>query len=53
MSCIGVIGTDPDENLAFVTEAQHFRAMGLPVPEVIAISDDRVCYLQNDLGDIL
>ena len=53
MSCIGVIGTDPDENLAFVTEAQHFRAMGLPVPEVIAISDDRECYLQNDLGDIL
>ena len=51
--CIGVVGTDPDENRAFVTEARHFRHAGLPVPEVIAVSDDHRCYLQSDLGDVL
>ena len=52
-ACIGVIGTDPDENRAFVAEARHFRSAGLPVPEVLAVSDDYRCYLQNDLGDTL
>ena len=53
LSCIGVIGTDPDENKAFVVEARHFVDAGLPVPEVIAVSDDWKCYLQSDLGDVL
>ena len=53
VSCIGVLGTDPDENKAFVVEARHFRDAGLPVPEVLAVSDDWRCYIQNDLGDIL
>ena len=52
-ACIGVIGTDPDENRAFVAEARHFRSAGLPVPEVLAVSVDYRCYLQNDLGDTL
>ena len=53
ISCIGVIGTDPDENKAFVTESMHFHEAGLPVPEVLAVSEDFRCYLQSDLGDIL
>ena len=53
ISCIGVVGTDPDENKAFVVEARHFRDAGLPVPEVLAVSDDGRCYLQDDLGDTL
>ena len=52
-SCIGVIGTDPDENRAFVIEASHFHAAGLPVPQVLAVSGDYSCYLQNDLGDTI
>ena len=53
VSCIGVQGTDPDENKAFVVEARHFSEAGLPVPEVLAVSDDWLCYLQSDLGDTL
>ena len=48
---IGVIGTDPDENRAFITEARHFRSKGIRVPEVYAVSPDGMSYLQEDLGD--
>ena len=51
ISCIGVTGTDRDENEAFLVLADHFRKKSLPVPEVLAISDDRMTYLQEDLGD--
>ena len=50
-SFIGVIGTDADENRAFIVEARHFHSAGVPVPEVLAESDDSRCYIQNDLGD--
>ena len=47
---IGAIGTDPDENRAFITLSRHFHAKGLPVPQVLAVSEDGLCYLQEDLG---
>lgn len=47
---IGVIGTSREENHAFIYMAQHFHQKGLPVPEVYAVSDDEMCYLQRDLG---
>ena len=47
---IGVIGTDPEENRAFLTEARHFRSKGIPVPEILAVSPDGMSYLQEDLG---
>ena len=50
-SCIGVIGTDARENEAFLTIAGHFRAKGINVPEIYAVSDDRMTYIQEDLGD--
>lgn len=50
-TCIGVIGTDIKENNAFVTIARHFRAKGINVPEVYAVSEDMSAYLQQDLGD--
>ena len=49
-SLIGVHGTSYEENHAFITLARHFREKGLPVPQVLAVSDDEMCYLQNDLG---
>ena len=49
-SVIGVRGTSYEENHAFITLARHFRAKGLPVPQVLAVSDDEMCYLQQDLG---
>ncbi|MDH6311906.1 aminoglycoside/choline kinase family phosphotransferase [Parabacteroides sp. PFB2-10] len=50
---IGVSGTTPEENNAFLSMATHFREKGLPVPEVYAVSDDKRFYLQEDLGDTL
>ncbi|MDL2208034.1 phosphotransferase [Parabacteroides sp. OttesenSCG-928-O15] len=50
---IGVSGTTPEENNAFLSMATHFREKGLPVPEVYLASDDKRFYLQEDLGDTL
>ena len=52
-SLIGVIGTSQDENQAFLYMADHFKKKGLNVPEVKAVSDDKMTYLQEDLGDTL
>ncbi len=50
---IGVLGTCKEENEAFLYLDKHFREQGLPVPEVLAVSADRMTYLQEDLGDTL
>ena len=50
-SVVGVVGTSLDENHAFVYLASHFQRRQLPVPEVIAVSDDGLRYLQQDLGN--
>ena len=50
-SVIGVIGTSRDENHAFVYLARHFEKRRLPVPHVLAVSEDEICYLQSDLGN--
>ena len=47
---VGVIGTSRDENHAFVYLAEHFNHRKLPVPKVLAVSDDELRYLQTDLG---
>lgn len=50
-TCIGVIGTSRDENHAFIYLAQHFNRRHLPVPKVLAVSENGLCYLQTDLGN--
>lgn len=50
---MGVKGVDARENEAFITIARHFHDCGIPVPEVLAVSEDMMCYLQDDLGDTL
>lgn len=52
-SIIGVYGTCVEENRAFVYMAAHFRKKALPVPEVYAVSEDQLYYIQEDLGDLL
>lgn len=49
-SVIGVIGPSRSENHCFVYLANHFTALGLPMPHILAVSDDEQCYLQDDLG---
>lgn len=51
-SLIGAVGTSVKENRAFVTFAHRFRECGIDAPEVLAVSDDGLCYLQQDLGDL-
>ena len=51
--CIGVIGTDLRENNAFVTIDNHFKSKGINVPEVYAVSQDGLSYIQEDLGDVV
>ena len=51
VTLIGVIGTSVEENRAFVTLSRHFREKGLHVPAVLAVSEDGLSYIQEDLGD--
>ncbi|MDE6073894.1 MAG: phosphotransferase [Muribaculaceae bacterium] len=51
-SIIGAIGTSREENEAFIYMAERFKEKGLPVPEVLAVSDDHMAYIQQDLGDL-
>lgn len=49
---IGVVGTSRDENHAFIYLAKHFNKRQLPVPQVLAVDDDELRYLQEDLGSL-
>lgn len=51
-SVIGVVGTSREENHAFITLSRHFVSRHLPVPKVLAVSRDELCYLQTDLGSL-
>lgn len=53
INLIGVIGTCAEENEAFIYMSEHFREKSINTPKVVAISNDRMAYLQEDLGDTL
>ncbi|MCF0175005.1 MAG: phosphotransferase [Bacteroidales bacterium] len=50
-SIIGVKGERKEENRTFCAFAKHFLAKGINVPEVYALSEDGLCYIQQDLGE--
>ena len=50
-TCVGVIGLDRAENHAFLVIADHFRHKGINVPEILAVAEDEMRYIQADLGD--
>lgn len=50
-TAIGVVGTSRDENHAFIYLTRHFTLRKLPVPQILAVADDGLRYLQTDLGD--
>lgn len=45
------MGTSLQENEAFFAIARQMHCKNIPVPQVYIISDDRMSYLQEDLGD--
>ncbi|MDE6049046.1 MAG: phosphotransferase [Paramuribaculum sp.] len=50
--CVGTIGVSEQENKAFIYMSREFAKMGLPVPEVLALSKDNMTYLQSDVGSV-
>lgn len=50
-SVIATCGANVPENEAFIYFSGHFTERHLPVPQVLAVNDDRTVYLQEDLGD--
>ena len=48
---IGAVGTSAEENRAFVAIARQMCRQGLPAPEIYAVAEDGMRYLQEDLGD--
>lgn len=52
-SLIGAVGTSMEENMAFIALDRHFASRGINVPKVLAVSEDKMCYIQEDLGDTM
>ncbi|MDR3326540.1 MAG: phosphotransferase [Prevotellaceae bacterium] len=50
-SVIGVVGNSTKENNAFFEIARQFEIQSILAPKVLCVSDDKLCYLLDDLGD--
>src|SRR5215218_9249694 len=50
-SVIATIGANIPENETFMYFSETFYAKGLPVPQVLAVNEDKTIYLQEDFGD--
>lgn len=48
---IATVGTNLRENEAFIYLADRLARAGVRVPQVVAVSADRMAYLQTDVGD--
>ncbi len=51
-SAIGTYGANIKENESFIYFSGHFKNQQLATPEILAISEDRIFYLQEDFGDV-
>ena len=49
---IGAYNDDLDENRAFFAYTRFFSSKGFPVPTLLAVAEDNLHYLQNDLGNL-
>jgi aminoglycoside/choline kinase family phosphotransferase len=49
---IATHGINVPENEAFIYFANHFKQKDLQVPKILAVSNDRIVYLQEDFGHI-
>ena len=50
-SVMGAYNANIEENEAFFYLTKHFGAIGLQVPQLLAVNERRDCYLQSDFGD--
>lgn len=51
-TAIGVEGTSLEENHAFIYLSEHLKKKNIPVPQIYAVSDNKMEYLQEDLGSL-
>lgn len=51
-SVIGTYGANIKENETFIYFSDHFKKKQLAVPQILAISEDKQFYLQEDFGDV-
>ena len=49
---IATYNSNIEENVAFLEFSKHFKNADLPVPHIIAVNEEKDCYIQSDLGDI-
>lgn len=49
--CIAAFNADVAENNSFYYFGEILRSQGIAVPELYSVSNDRMYYLQQDLGD--
>ena len=49
---IGTYGANIKENDTFMYFSKQFKEKKLAVPEILAVSDDKLFYLQEDLGNV-
>ncbi len=45
--CVGTYGNQVKENEAFISFSNSLKTAGLPVPEILAVADDKMSYLQT------
>lgn len=50
-SLIGAYNANIEENEAFFYLTEHFGKIGLNVPKLLIVNEERNCYLQSDHGD--
>lgn len=50
-SFIATYNSNVEENNAFFSFTNHFRDLKLPVPQILAVNDNKTCYIQTDFGD--
>lgn len=51
-SWIATYNMNIKENETFLYFSNHFHARKLPVPKILAVSDDKSIYIQTDLGNV-
>ena len=49
---IGTYNANVEENEAFFYLTDHFGKAGMKVPQLLAVSEGRDCYIQSDHGDV-
>jgi aminoglycoside/choline kinase family phosphotransferase len=51
-SYIATSGRNIKENDTFIYFSRHFRSAGSPVPQILAVNEERTIYIQEDFGDV-